>query len=139
MRNLIVFCFLFCTIGLAHAEEASPISRIAVERALEAYGKGGQTALKISSRDCYEHDLDKIFCIYLDTAAQQIDQPIADGLNMPRDTYFNGTEFLNRVGPILVDAGLNMHESNAFLRRCSEEVNAAMLRAAIRAAVQSGE
>jgi hypothetical protein len=125
-------------IGPSYAGDTSPLARIAAERALEAYGRGGMTAIKSASRDCYERDLDKIFCIYVDTAAQQIDRPMADMLKLPRDSYFYGDEFLNRAGPILVTAGLSMQESNEFLRRCYDEVVEALSRDAVKAAAQAG-
>lgn len=135
MRNLTIFCLLsFIYIGSAAAQDTAPTARTAVERALSAYHQGGLTQIKTASENCYTRDPDEIYCIYLDTAAQQIDGEAANELGTPRSDYFQGAQFLERARPAFLNAGLNMQESNAFLRLCYEEVSAEMRRARARGA-----
>jgi len=122
----------------SHAQDRALIARIAVDQALTAYGKGGLTEIKILSQDCYKRDLDKIFCIYLDTAAQQIDIPIADRLKLPRDDYFNGIEYYRRVGQVLSHTNLTTSESNQFLLQCDKEINTELVIAAAKEAAEAG-
>ena len=106
------------------AAERSPIARIAWDSVDSAYRSGGMTSVKTVIQDCYKRDLSGIYCIYMDTAGRLIDISAAKFHGFPPDEYFLDEQYLPRVGPSLINAGLSMTEANAFLRKCGEEITA---------------
>lgn len=100
----------------AFAQDRPQLADMAARQTHALYKSGGLTALKINSQDCHKYLLDKFYCIYLDTAAQQIDRSFAEAAGFPVDPYFGADQFLERAGPILIDSGMNMQDANDFLR-----------------------
>lgn len=112
----------------ALAKDRPQLADIAARQTHALYKEGGLTALKINSQGCHRHITDKFYCIYLDTAAQQIDRSVANSAGFPMDPYFNGDQFLERIGPILLGAGMNMQDANDFLRLSYSLVESALER-----------
>jgi hypothetical protein len=102
---------------MAHAQDRPQLADVAAKQSIALYRSGGMTAIKINSQDCHKYILDKIYCIYLDTAAQQIDRAVVDDIKFARDPYFDSEQMLDRTGPILIEAGMNMQDANVFLRQ----------------------
>ncbi|MCR6663794.1 MAG: hypothetical protein NVV60_11800 [Luteimonas sp.] len=118
MRKLQLVATLVTALLLlpAMAKDRPQLADVAARQTHALYKSGGLIALQINSQDCHKYLEDKFFCIYLDTAAQQIDQSFASAAGFPLSPYFSGDQFLERVGPILFDAGMNMQDANDFLR-----------------------
>src|SRR5690606_21380752 len=112
----IVLAFLALFALPASARDRPQLADIAVRQTHALYKNGGLIALKGNSQDCHKYIMDKFYCIYLDTAAQQIDQSFAQAAGFTVDPYFSGDQFLERVGPILFAAGMDMQGANDFLR-----------------------
>jgi len=125
MKRIANFVFLLAlvTSNYAFSAERSPIARLALDTVNSAYDQGGLTSVKTVIQDCYKDDLSGIYCIYMDTVGRQIDIAAVDSYKIPRDPHFEDDQFLARVGPPLVKAGLNMIEANAFLQKCSQEID----------------
>ena len=117
----------------ADAQDQNQLIDQAVSLTFEIYETHGMPGLKQNSQDCYQYVNDKVnekfLCIYLDTAAQQIDRAIADPLNAPRNPYFDNKQFLDRAGIVLHRSGMSMRDANAFLNQIYQQVEASLNRA----------
>lgn len=117
-KSIFFFAALIAVISyMANAQDRPQLADVAAKQSIALYRSGGMTAVKINSQDCHKYILDKIYCIYLDTAAQQIDRAVVDDLKLPRDPYFDSEQMLDRVGLVLIEAGMNMQDANSFLRQ----------------------
>ncbi len=109
--------FLAASSYMAYAQDRPQLADIAAKQSIALYRNGGITAMKLNSQDCHKYILDKFYCVYLDAVAQQIDRAVVDDLKLPRDSYFDSEQMLERAGPVLIEAGMNMQDANVFLRQ----------------------
>jgi len=117
---------LFLAPASLSAQERSQLAHIAARQVVAIYARGGLNQVQTNSADCYRYITDKFLCIYQDIAAQQIDRAVVDPIQMPRDPYFDDPQLFQRIGPIFINAGMNLDDANAFLRRSHAQISAAL-------------
>ena len=98
------------------AQDRPQLADLAARQTLALYNSGGLIALITNSRDCHKYLRDKFYCIYMDTAAHQIDRSFSKAMSSPLNPYFDFNQSGKRIRPILISAGMNAQEVNDFLR-----------------------
>lgn len=96
----------------------------AAQKTASVYQSGGMVGLIEQVSECYASDKNRYYCIYLDVAARGVDQAVAAANpKFPRSDFFANEPFGQRIGPILIDAGLTLEEANEYLATITPTIN----------------
>ena len=114
--GLLVAALLLLAQTAAQAQDRPQLADMAARQSLALYKSGGLSALINNSQDCHKYLLDKIYCIYLDTTAYQIDQSFVKTMGGPGHPYFDTEQTRERFRPILTSSGMSVQQANDFLR-----------------------
>jgi hypothetical protein len=89
---------------------------LVARQSLALYRTGGLAALLINSEQCHDAISDKLYCIYMDIAAAQIDRGFTGVMGVNRHSYFDDPKFQKRTQPLLRAAGMGPKQAEAFLK-----------------------
>ena len=110
------------------AKPAAEPAACAVSQVLDLYPTGGMATLEADSRQCWSQKPVEAYCLYLDTAARQLDVEFAGSLGIGPYPYYDQQAFLERSRPYFDAAGMDMQQANALLSGAYEAVVAELER-----------
>lgn len=100
----------------ANAQNRELRADLVARQSLALYRTGGLVALLINSQQCHDAISDKLYCIYTDIAAAQIDRGFTGTMGVNGHPYFARLEFDKRNRPLLRAAGMGPKQADAFLK-----------------------
>ncbi|MBG1231681.1 hypothetical protein [Aestuariivirga litoralis] len=113
----VAFGAIFASAPVVHAAspEDAAIKQAATEiiRVLKTQGAPGMQAYV---QNCYAQQGQNLHCLYLDAGASQINNYMAGVMNAPRNPYFFGLPYAQRIGPTMKAAGIVPEQQGVYLK-----------------------
>jgi hypothetical protein len=101
----------------------------AADSAVGTYKTDGMTGLVAKTTECYATNAkNRFYCLYLDLASRKIDRMFVDSMGWPPTQFFGNEAFGPRVMPVFVEAGMDMHDANSYLRMVTPVIDDLVLK-----------